>query len=167
MLIKTGGLLASKRWGQEGCSTLHRAQDVPPPWSPPVSGILCGPTLSRRSQRLLTSLTQDHTWRQAREALRVIKYLARPSDTQVTLLSAGLSLPGKGGKGVYGSLRKRKHQRNTLLLSLSTAIRAVGSHALVNPPGPQPMGKAAKGYCPFGSTHFSGCTLPSHLTPGP
>ena len=79
------------------------------PWSPPFYGILRGPTLAQRSQRPLTSLTQDHTWRQAREALRVVKYPARPSDTQVTLLSAGLSLPRKGGKGVYGSLRKRKH----------------------------------------------------------
>lgn len=63
--------------------------------------------------------------------------------------------------------RESTKQKNTSLLSLSTAIRAVGSHALVNPAGPQPMGKAVKGYCPFGSTHFSGYTLPSHLTPGP
>lgn len=119
MLIKTGGLLASKRWGQGGCSILHRAQDILPHSPPPVSGIIHGSTVSRQSQRPLTGLTQDHTWRQAREALEVVKYLARPSDTQVTLLSAGLSLPGRVGKGVYGSLRKRKHRTEEHFPSVS------------------------------------------------
>lgn len=167
MLIKTGGLLASKRWGQGGCSTLHRAQDVPPHGPPPVSGILLGSTLSRRSQRTLTSLIQDHTWRQAREALGSSTQPDLQIHRRQCSLLGFLSQQREERVCMAHSGRESTRQRKTLLLSLSTAIRAVGSHALVNPAGPQPMGKAAKGYCPFGSTHFSGCTLPSHLTPGP